>query len=95
MQIGTAITEAIGIVGSIANIWGNLLIAQKSERGWVVRLLGNALWIAFGILTLSVANLVNSSLFAVTNVYGMVQWRRIARRLQHSVVVATVETPKK
>lgn len=76
MTTSKLIFEAIGILGFAANVWANLLIAQKSETGWIVRLVANVLWLAYGIVVFSVANIVSSITFAAINVYGLRRWQR-------------------
>jgi hypothetical protein len=68
--------EVVGIVAFATNVWANLLIARKSETGWIVRLVSNAFWLAFGIAALSLANILNAVTFAAINVYGLRRWRR-------------------
>jgi hypothetical protein len=68
--------EAIGIVGFLTNVWANLLIARKSESGWIVRLVSNVLWLVFGLAQASLANTLNAVAFAGINVYGLCRWRR-------------------
>lgn len=68
--------EVVGIVAFLTNVWANLLIARKSERGWTIRLVSNAWWLAFGIAAGSIANVLNAVTFAGINVYGLVRWRR-------------------
>lgn len=70
------LTEIVGIVGFVTNVWANLLIARKSESGWIVRLVSNAFWLAFGISAMSLANILNAITFAAINVYGLRRWRR-------------------
>lgn len=70
------IFEAIWILGFVANVWANLLIAQKSETGWIVRLVANVLWLAYGIVVVSLANILSSVTFAAINVYGLRRWKR-------------------
>ena len=70
------LVEAVGIVAFGTNVWANILIARKSESGWIVRLVSNAFWLAFGIAALSLANILNAVTFAAINVYGLRRWRR-------------------
>jgi len=70
------LVEAVGIVAFVTNVWANILIARKSETGWIVRLVSNAFWLAFGIAALSLANILNAVTFAAINVYGLRRWRR-------------------
>jgi NhaP-type Na+/H+ or K+/H+ antiporter len=75
------VVELIGIVGFVTNVWANLLIARKSERGWTVRLVCNAIWLTYSIFAFSIANGLNSIAFAAINVYGLRKWRRERRAL--------------
>jgi len=70
------LTELVGLLATATNIWANILLAHKSERGWVVRLLANALWLTFGIVSGSLANTLNSLIFAGINIYALRRWRR-------------------
>src|SRR5262245_39483980 len=68
--------EAVGIVAFATNVAANLLLARKSEAGWVIRLVSNVFWLAFGLIEHSIANTLNSVTFACINVYGLAKWRR-------------------
>ena len=83
MTMSAWLVEAIGIIAFETNVWANILIARKSEAGWIVRLVSNAFWLAFGIAALSLANILNAVTFAAINVYGLRRWRR--ERLEASV----------
>lgn len=72
----SVLVESIGIFGFLANVWANLLVARKHESGWIVRLVANALWLAYGIVILSVANILSSVVFAGINIYALRRWRR-------------------
>lgn len=82
MTSGDRLTEVVGLVGFVTNVWANLLIARKSESGWIVRLVSNAFWLAFGIAASSLANALNAVTFAGINVYGLARWRRERRMRQ-------------
>lgn len=75
MSTSTAV-ELVGIVAFLTNVWANILIARKAESGWVVRLVSNVWWLAFGIAAASLANVLNAVTFAAINVYGLLRWRR-------------------
>jgi hypothetical protein len=74
--ITSVFTEAVGLAAFATNVWANILLARKAEAGWVVRLVANAFWLAFGIIAFSIANILNSVTFAVINVYALRRWRR-------------------
>jgi hypothetical protein len=72
----SALTEAVGLLAFATNVWANILIARKSETGWIIRLVSNVFWLAFGIIALSIANMLNAVTFAAINIYGLRRWRR-------------------
>lgn len=74
--MASMIFELVGLIGFAVNVWSNVLIARKTEAGWIWRLAANVLWLAYGIATLSVANIVSSITFAGINIYGLRRWRR-------------------
>lgn len=80
MTIETFVVEAVGVVGFLTNVWANLLLARKTEAGWVVRLFANGLWLVYGIAIVSIANILSSVVFAGINIYGWNRWHR--ERLQ-------------
>lgn len=75
MTLEKFLIETVGILGFVANVWANILIARKSETGWIVRLFANVLWLAFGIAAFSIANILSSIVFAGINVYGLRRWK--------------------
>lgn len=60
MSAEALLIEVVGVVAFLTNVWANILIAHKSETGWVVRLVSNAFWLVFGIAAFSVANILNA-----------------------------------
>ena len=71
-----SLADVIGILAFATNVWANLLIARKSEFGWIVRLAANVFWLMSGIWMNSVAIILNSVVFAGINIYGLRKWRR-------------------
>ena len=76
MTLSGVLTEGVGLVAFATNVWANILIARKSETGWIIRLVSNVFWLAFGIVALSIANMLNAVTFAAINVYGLRRWRK-------------------
>lgn len=70
------IYETIGVLGFVANVWANILVARKLESGWIVRLVANALWLAYGLAIISIANILSSIVFTAINIYALRRWRR-------------------
>lgn len=71
--------SAVDIAGFAAfalNVWGNVLLARKSQRGWWIRIASIILWGVYGIGAASWPNVVNAVTFFGINVYGLRQWRR-------------------
>lgn len=82
MTLERIIVESVGIVAFLTNVWANILIAHKSERGWWIRLISNVFWLAFGLFAFSIANILNAVTFACINVYGLRRWQRERRALE-------------
>lgn len=82
-EMTAVLIEIIGVIAFLTNVWANILIARKSETGWVIRLVSNVFWLAFGIFAFSIANILNSITFMVINIYGLMRWRRERLRAQH------------
>lgn len=64
-----------GFAAFVLNVWGNLLLARKSERGWWVRIASIILWGAYGIGAASWPNILNAVTFFGINCYGLWKWR--------------------
>jgi hypothetical protein len=61
------------------NVWGNWLLAVKSERGWLVRIASIVLWGIYAGQTASIAMTANSITFFGINCFGYWKWRKEAR----------------
>ncbi len=72
--------EAIGWLALALNLWGNLALARKSTRGWIIRLACNVTWIIYSSVFEVWPLLVNHILFSGVNVYGFIQWRKPEKR---------------
>jgi hypothetical protein len=68
--------EVIGIAGFLTNVGGNILIGRKSEHGYPVRLLSNALWVAYAWSAMSPSVVLNAVTFSALNVWYWRAWRR-------------------
>lgn len=73
------VQEAIGFGGFVTNVAGNMLLTAKNSHGWWVRIVSNALWLAYAGVTSSFAVTANAVVFSAINVYGWIKWRREAR----------------
>lgn len=73
--------DAFGFAAFISNVVGNLLLARKATSGWWVRIGSILLWGAFGVASRSLPIIANAATFLAINVYGLVTWRREAKRL--------------
>lgn len=70
------IEELIGVAAFVTNVIGNLLLAQKNERGWWIRIVSIMLWFVYAQNTSSVAMTLNAVTFFGINVYGLLKWRK-------------------
>lgn len=69
--------ELFGWLAFAVNVWGNLALTSLSVRGWVIRLVANALWLVYAARVGATALLANHVLFAVINLYGWWRWSRL------------------
>ena len=70
------IVDLIGVVGTILNIWGNLLIAHKTSFGWWVRIACNLVWILHGAYASNSPVILNAVVFLGINCYGIWKWKK-------------------
>ncbi len=70
--------EVVGFAAFATNVAGNLMLAGKSARGWVVRLVSIVLWFIYAANTSSPALVANAVTFFAINCYGLWKWKREA-----------------
>ena len=75
----SAALEAIGIFGTITNLAANIFIGRKNEHGWWMRLVSNAVWIAYSWSSMTISVMANAIIFAAVNVYYWRKWRQDRR----------------
>lgn len=73
------VQEMIGFCGFATNVAGNMLLTAKSQHGWWIRIVSNALWLAYAGATASFAVTANAIVFSAINIYGWRKWSREAR----------------
>lgn len=73
------IDQGIGLLAFVLNVWGNLELTKVGNRGHVIRLVANAVWITYSITCGAWALTANHIVFAGINVLGYVRWRRLER----------------
>lgn len=71
--------DALGMVGTVLNVWGNLLLARQALNGWWVRIVCNVVWITHAIIRPDVSVLTNAIVFLWINAYGIWKWRKISK----------------
>lgn len=70
------LNDAAGFAAFLLNVWGNLLLARKSETGWPVRIASILLWGAYAWSVSSLPMLANAATFFCINCYSAWKWRR-------------------
>lgn len=76
------LVETIGFVAFVLNVYGNWLLAVKSERGWLVRIVSIVCWGVYAGKTQSLAMMTNAVTFFGINCYGFWKWRKEAREAE-------------
>ena len=66
--------EAMGWIALCLNVLGNLDLANKSIRGWIIRLACNVTFILYSYDYAAWPLLVNHIIFMFVNVYGFYKW---------------------
>lgn len=73
----TAVTwfEWVGFIAFLGNVWGNIQLAKKDIKGWVVRIAVNVLWIIYAMHTEGGWPMwMNHITFFGINIYGWWEW---------------------
>lgn len=73
------VVEIVGFVAFALNVLGNYLLAVKSDRGWLVRLVSIVCWGVYGGKTQSWPMIANAVTFFGINCFGYWKWRKEAR----------------
>lgn len=50
------------------------LIGHKKKEGFIFGIIANLSWMAFGVMTESIANLITNSVLIVLNIRGYLKW---------------------
>lgn len=79
--------DVVGVVAFLVSVVSTYFLAKKSETGWALRIVGNLLWLVFGVCAVSIPNILSSSTFTILSIYGLGRWRR--ERLQRDLVCET------
>jgi hypothetical protein len=83
MSTGAETTQFLQWAGCATGVLGSAMLAWRSRwSGWgfVVYLVSNACWIAFGLVTQAPGLVVMQSIFTVTSGVGVWRWLLMPRR---------------
>lgn len=68
--------DSIGWVGNIFFILGAILLAKKKIFGWSCQMMGNACYLAQGLLVETPSLWALSGILILLNIYGGYQWSK-------------------
>lgn len=71
------IYQVIGLIAFALNVWGNWELTEATNRGHVIRLFSNAVWLVYSPLVGAWALTLNHAVFAGINVRGYRRWHRL------------------
>lgn len=77
MTTDELIGQGIGFLAFVLNVWGNLELTKVGNRGHIIRLVANAVWIAYSITCGAWALTANHIVFAGINILGYRRWKRL------------------
>lgn len=64
----------IGHIGYLFIIFGMLLLAEQNTYGWVMRAIGEAIWLVVGIRMQMSSMWFWAVIFILLDIYGFYQW---------------------
>jgi len=79
MTTSDMIGQGVGFLAFVLNVWGNLELTKVGNRGHLIRLVANGVWIAYSITCGAWALTANHITFAFINVLGYTRWKRLER----------------
>jgi hypothetical protein len=66
----------IDIIAALITFTGIYLLGDKNRYGFIVTLIGNIIWLFFGVMTSSIGILIANIGFALLNVRGYIKWKK-------------------
>lgn len=69
------IYDAWGHLGYVFILWGTLSLARKQRRGWILRGIGEAVWVVLGFVMGFTSMWFWGIVFLGLEVYGWYNWR--------------------
>lgn len=76
--MNSPLIEATGYLATGLNVAGNLMLAKLSIRGWIVRMVTNAVYIVYALqISQGLPVVANHVLFLGINAYGLWRWQKV------------------
>jgi len=66
-------------VAVVATLVGIYLLGERNRTGFILAIIGNFAWFAFGIMSKSGANLLANVLFFALNLRGYYKWKQAGK----------------
>jgi hypothetical protein len=68
--------DIIGHVGYLFVFGGTVALARKRKIGWIMRIIGAAIWLSLGIVMGMSSLWFWESAFIVADIYGFSRWKQ-------------------
>ncbi|MFN7140469.1 MAG: nicotinamide mononucleotide transporter [Limisphaerales bacterium] len=68
--------KGVDWAGMILAVLSLYYLGKQKKRGFLLGLVGNVCWMAFGIMTQSLANICSNLVYMAFNIHGWRQWRK-------------------
>lgn len=67
--------DIIGHVGYFFVFFGTVALARKRKIGWIMRIIGAAIWLGIGVVLGMTSLWFWESAFIVADLYGFIRWK--------------------
>ncbi|MEK0325350.1 MAG: nicotinamide mononucleotide transporter [Nitrosopumilus sp.] len=68
--------DFIGWIATAIVIFGTCLLSQKKKSGWLIRVVGNVLWVVVGFMTGLTSIIACEGTFILVDMIGYFKWKK-------------------